>query len=95
MPDHVGEDVRNVLLEMGAEEQADSLDEEEVAIVMEIAKVIEGGRRDKLAALRNAPKKKLLEETSKVDKVLSKFKTHIVTKTNNCSIKKLLLLQID
>ena len=38
--DHVGEDLRNVLLEMGAEEQADSLHEEEVAIVKEIAEVI-------------------------------------------------------
>ena len=36
LPDHVGEDVRNVLPEMGAEEQSDSLDEEEVAIVMEL-----------------------------------------------------------
>ena len=36
LPHHVGEDVRNVLPEMGAQEQADSLDEE-VAIVMEIA----------------------------------------------------------
>ena len=75
LPDHVGEDVRNVLPEMGAEEQADSLDEEEVAIVMEIAEVIEKGRKDKLPALRNVPKRKLLEETAKVDKVLSKFKT--------------------
>ena len=50
LPDHVGEDVRNVLPEMGAEEQADSLDEEEVAIVMEIAEVIERGRKDKLPA---------------------------------------------
>ena len=58
LPDHVAEDVRNVLLEMGAEEQADSLDEEEVAIVMEIAEVIERGRKDKLPALRNVPKKK-------------------------------------
>ena len=48
--------MRNVLLEMGAEEQADSLDEEEVAIVMEIAQVIERGR---LPALRNVLKKKL------------------------------------
>ena len=32
LPDHVGEDVRNVLPEMGAEEQANSVDEEEVAI---------------------------------------------------------------
>ena len=82
LPDHVGEDRRNFLSEMGAEEQADSLDEEEVAIVMEIAEVIEKGRKDKLPALRNVPKKKLLEETAKVDKVLSNFKTHSITKTN-------------
>ena len=75
LPDHVGEGVRNVLPEMGAEEQADSLDEEEVAIVMEIAEVIERSRKDKLPALRDVSKKKLLEETAKVDKVLSKFKT--------------------
>ena len=49
---------------------------------MEIAEVIESGRKDKLPALRNVPKKKLLEETAKVDKVLSKFKTHSITKTN-------------
>ena len=82
LPDHVGEDVRNVLPEMGAEEQTDSLDEEQVAIVMEIAEVIEKGRKDKLPALRNVPKKKLLEETVKVDKVLTKFKTYSITKTN-------------
>ena len=74
LPDHV-EDVRNVLPEMEAEEQADSLDEEEVVIVMEIAEVIERGKKDRLLSLRNVPMKKLLEETAKVDKVLSKFKT--------------------
>ena len=74
--------MRNVLPEMGAERQADSPDEEEVAIVMEIPEVIERGRKDKLPALRNLPKKKLLEETAKVDKVLSKFKTHSIKKTN-------------
>ena len=77
LPGHVGEGVRNVLSEMGAEEQADSLDEEEIAIVMEIEEGIERGRKDRLPALRNVPKKKLLEETAKVDKVLSKFKTRI------------------
>ena len=82
LPDHVGEDMRNVLLEMGAEQQADILDEEEVAIVMEIAEMIDWGTKDKSPALRNVPKKKLLEETAKVDKVLSKFKTHSITKTN-------------
>ena len=59
MPDQV-EDVRNVLPEMGAEEQADSLDEQEVAIVIEITEVIEGGRKDKLQVLRNVPKKKYI-----------------------------------
>ena len=82
LPDQVGEDRKNVLPEMGAEEQADSLDEEEIATVMEIAEVIEKGRKVKLPALRNVPKKKLLEETAKVDKVLRKFKTHSSTKTN-------------
>ena len=40
LPDQVGEDMRNVLPEMGPEEQDDSLDEEQVAIVMEIAEAI-------------------------------------------------------
>ena len=82
LPDHVGDDMGNILQEIGAEEQADSLDEEEVAIVPEIAEVIDRGRKDKLPALRNVQKEKLLEEIVKVDKVLSKFKTHVITKTN-------------
>ena len=43
--------------------------------------MIERGRKDKLPPLRDVSKKKLLEETAKVDKVLSKFKTHSITKT--------------
>ena len=57
-------------------------DEEEVTIVIGIAEVIETGRKDRLPALRNVPKKNLLEEIAKVDKVLSKFKTHSITKAN-------------
>ena len=81
LPDE-GQNMRNVFLEIGAEKQAHSLDEEEAAIVMEIAEVIQRGKKHKLPALRNVKKKKLLEETAKFDKVLSKFKTHSVTKTN-------------
>ena len=81
LPDHV-KDMRNVLPEMEVEKQADRLDEEEVAIAMEIAEVIERGRKYKLPALRIVPKKKKFEETAKVDKVLSNFKTHSITKTN-------------
>ena len=72
--------MRNVLPEIGAEEQADIVDEEEVSIVMDITDLIERGTKDKLAAPRNVPKKKLLEKTAKVDKVLRNFKTHSVTK---------------
>ena len=43
-----------------------------VVIAMEIAEVIDRGRKDRLPALRNMPEKKLLEQTAKVDKVLSK-----------------------
>ena len=94
LPGHV-EDTRNVLPEMGAQEQADSLDEEEVAIVMEIAKVTERGRKDKLPAPRNLPNNKLLEETVKIEKVLSKFKCIVLQRLMNCSMQELLLLQID
>ena len=41
LPDNEGEDERNILPKMGAEEQANSLDEEEVAIVIEITEVVE------------------------------------------------------
>ena len=75
LPDHVGEDIRNIFLEMGAKKQADSLHEDEVVIATEIAEVTERGRKDKLPALRNVPKKKLFEETAKVDIVSSKFRT--------------------
>ena len=92
---YVGEDVRNVLPEMGAEEQAYSLDEEEVVIVVEIAEVIERGRKDRLPVLRNVPKKKLLEETAKVDKVLVSLKHIVLQRLMNCSMQELLLLQID
>jgi len=78
----IGEGVQEVLTELVAEEVTDSLDEEEVAIIEEIAEVLEGGKKDKLPALRDVSKKKLLEETAKVDKVLCKFKTHSITKTN-------------
>ena len=57
---------------------------------MEIAEVIETGRRDKLPVLRN-----VLEETAKVDKVLSKFKTIVLQRLMNCSMQELFLLQID
>ena len=43
--------------------------------------MLERREKDKLPALREKPKKKL-EETAKVDKVLCRFKTHSITKTN-------------
>ena len=82
LPDQVGEDGRNVLPKMRAKEHADSPNEEEVAIVLEITGVLERGTKNNLPALRNVPKKELLDDTAKVDKVLIKFKTQSITKTN-------------
>ena len=76
LPDHIGEDARNVLPKLGAEEKGDSLDEEEVVILIEVTEVIERGGKEKLPLLRDVPKKKLLEETAKV------VRTHSITKTN-------------
>ena len=44
--------------------------------------MLERRQKDKLPALKDTPKKKLLGETAKIDKVLCKFKTHSITKTN-------------
>ena len=77
-----GEEVRDILTVLEADEEIGNLEEEEVAIIEEIVGVLERRQKDKLPALRDIPKKKLLEETAKVDKVLCKFKTHSITKTN-------------
>ena len=61
-------------------------------LLWKFAEVIERGRKDKLAALRNLPKKKLLEETAKFDKVLSNYS---LRRLMNYSMQGLLLLQID
>ena len=49
---------------------------------MEIADMIERSRKYRLPVVRNVPRKKLSEETAKVDKVLGKFKTHSIKKTS-------------
>ena len=77
-----GEEMRDILTVLEADEEIGNLEEEEVAIIEEIVGVLERRQKDKLPALRDIPKKKLLEETAKVDKVLCKFKTHSITKTN-------------
>ena len=51
-----------------------NLEEEEVAIIEEVAGVLERRQKDKLPAPRDISQRKLLEETVKVNKVLCKFK---------------------
>ena len=79
---NLGEEVRDILTALEPDEEIGNLEEEEIVIIEEIAEVLERRQKNKLPALRDIPKKKLLEETAKVDKVLCKFKTHIITKTN-------------
>ena len=79
---NLGEEVRDILTALKADKEIVNLEEEEVAIIEEIAEVLERRQKDKLPALRNVPKEKLLGETAKVDKVLYKFKTDSITMTN-------------
>ena len=64
------EEVRDIFTALETDEQIGSLEEEEVAIIEEIVEVLERRQKDKLPALRDIPKKKLLKETAKIDKVL-------------------------
>ena len=80
---NLGEEVRDILTTLEADEEIVNLEEDEFAIIEEIAEVFERRQEDKLPAYRDIPKKKLLEEAAKIDKVLCKFKTHIIRKTND------------
>ena len=62
------------MIALEADEEIGNLEEEEVAIIEEIAEVLERRQKDKLPTLR--------EITAKVDKVLCKFKTHSITESN-------------
>ena len=79
---NLGEEVRNILTTLEADEEIDNLEKEEVDIIEEVAEVLKRRQKDKLTALRDIPKTKLLEETAKVDKVLLKFQTHSITKSD-------------
>ena len=70
---NLGEKVRDILTALEADEEIDNFEEEEVAIIEEIAEVLEKRQKDKLAGR---------DETAKVDKVLYNFNTHSNTKTN-------------
>ena len=52
-----------------ADEEIGNLEEEVVAINQEITEVLERRQKGKPPVLRYVPKKKLLEETTKVDQV--------------------------
>ena len=69
------EEVRDVFTALKVDKEISNLKEKEVAIIEEIAEVLERRQKNKLPALRDIPKKKLLGETAKIDKVLCKFKT--------------------
>ena len=75
--------MRDILRALEADKEIGNLEEKQVAIIKEIAEVLESRQKDKSPPLRDIPKKKLLlQETAKVDKVLCKFKIHRITKTN-------------
>ena len=62
-------EVRDILTVLEADEEIGNLEEEVVAINQEITEVLERRQKGKPPVLRYVPKKELLEETTKVDKV--------------------------
>ena len=60
------------------------LREKEVDTILEIVEALDSEHNGKLPALRDIPKRKLMEEVKKDDKVLGKIKTHGIAKTNKC-----------
>ena len=75
------EGVRDILNALEADEQIDSLEEEEVPITKEIAEVLERRQKNKVTSFQRYTKEDVIR-TFKIDKVLFKFKTHNITKTN-------------
>ena len=87
--------MRDIVTALEADEEIVNLEEEAVAIIEEIAEMLERSHKDKLPALRDIPKKKLLKETAKVGKVLCEFKKNTaLQRLMNYFMQELLLLQI-
>ena len=59
--------MRDILTALEWDEKIGNLGEE-VTVIEETAEILERRQKDKLPALRDVTKKKLLEETAKVDK---------------------------
>ena len=81
--------MKNILTALEADKETSNFEEKEVAIITGIAEAFERRQKDKLLALRDVPKKKLLEETAKVDKVLSKFKNTELQRLMNSFMQEL------
>ena len=86
--------MRDILTALEAGEEIGNLEEEEVAITEGIAEVLERRYKDKLPALRDIPKKKLLVETAKVNKFCVNLKHTALQRLINYFMQELLLLQI-
>ena len=55
--------MRDILTALEADEEISNLEGEEFAIIEEIAEMLERRQKDKLPALWDIPKRKLLEQT--------------------------------
>ena len=74
----LGEEMRDIVTAMEADEEIGNPEEKEVPNIKEIAEVLERKQNDKLPAPRDIPKEKLEETTN----IICKFEAHNITKTN-------------
>ena len=74
---NLGEEVGDIFIGLEVDEGFENFEEEEIAFIEEIVEMLERRKKDRLPALRDISKKKLLGETAKVDKVFHKFKGEV------------------
>ena len=74
---NLGEEVGDIFIGLEVDEGFENFEEEEVAFIEEIVEMLERRKKDRVPALRDISKKKLLGETAKVDKVFHKFKGEV------------------
>ena len=86
--------MRDIVTAMEVDEEIGNLEEEKIAIIKEIAEVLERRRKDKLPALRDIPKKKLLEEKLRLIKFHVNLKYIALQRLLNYFMQEVFFLKI-
>ena len=91
---NLAEEVRDIVTALEADVEISNLEEEEVAIIEEIVEVLERRQKDKLAALRDIPKKRCSRKLLRLIKFCVNLIHTALQRLMNYFMQELLLLQV-